>query len=259
MHGFVVAAIRLAFQNMRLDEAVPGKIIEKKGGFIEKPALETAAFKVPLPSGNTREVREEVEAYLDEIIGPMNFIGQVKDTYLVIEKEDGIELVDQHAAHERILYEGLKRDILKGGMEKQALLFPVALEVGLKEALFIKERIELFSELGIEIEGFGKNTFNVRALPARIKSNKVKDFILGFIEELAEIGSQKDIADLKDEALKVMACRASIMAGDKLSKEERTKLLADLGRCQDNLTCPHGRPIRTKFLWGEIEKRFRRK
>jgi DNA mismatch repair protein MutL len=175
-----------------------------------------------------------------------------------MEQDEGIELVDQHAAHERILYEGLKKDISRGTIEKQALLFPLTLETGLGEAVFIRERIDLFLELGIEIEEFGKNVFQVRALPARVKTEKLKDFVVGFIKELAEIDSQKGLAGLRDEALKVMACRGAIMAGDKLSNEERIRLLADLERCQDNLTCPHGRPIRTKFSWEEIGKRFKR-
>lgn len=247
VHALVAGSIRLAFQNIRSEESVS-----------EKTASLLPTFKASAPAGNSQLVREEVEAYLDEIMGPVNIIGQVKDTYLVMEKEDGLELIDQHAAQERILYEGLKKDIVKGTIERQVLLFPLTLEIGLGEAIFIRERMDLFSELGIEIEEFGKNTFQVRALPSRVKTGKLKDFVLGFIKELAEIDSQKSLADLRDEALKVMACRGAIMAGDKLSTEERIRLLADLDRCPDNLTCPHGRPIRTKFFWGEIEKRFRR-
>ena len=256
VHAFVIAAIRLAFHRIRMAEDRPVQRVEWS-------VLETGS------PGDTQAVKEDVEAYLDNIMGPVNIIGQagkaipclwlgVKDTYLIIEKEDGIEMIDQHAAHERILYEKFKKDISKGHIEKQALLFPLSLELGLREALFLRERTNWFLELGIEIEEFGKNTFNVRTLPNKVKIEKAKEFILGVIEELAETGTQKGIADLKEEALKIMACRAAIMAGDKLGNEERAMLIRELDSCKDNFTCPHGRPIRTKFGWSEIEKRFKR-
>ncbi|MBL7171019.1 MAG: DNA mismatch repair endonuclease MutL [Candidatus Omnitrophica bacterium] len=250
VHAFVVAATKLAFHRIRMAEDIPTPYM-------------------PQASQNLHAVKDDVEAYLDGIMGPINIVGQVgeaipclwlgvKDTYLIMEKEDGIEVIDQHAAHERILYEGLKEDISKGHIEKQALLFPLSLELGLEEALFLRERIDWFLELGIEIEEFGKNTFNVRTLPSKVKTEKAKEFILGVIQELAELGTQKGIADLKDEALKIMACRAAIMAGDKLGSEERMRLIRELDSCKDNFTCPHGRPVRIKLGWSEIEKKFKR-
>jgi len=255
VHAFVAAAIRLAFQRIRMAEDIA-----------KPPAAVSRTPYMPQVSENLHAVKEDVEAYLDDIMGPIDIVGQVgkaiplgvKDTYLIMEKEDGIEMIDQHAAHERILYEGLKKDISKGHIEKQALLFPLSLELGVNETLFLKQRIDWFSELGIEIEEFGKNTFNVRTLPGRVKTEKAKEFILGLIGELVELGSQKGIADLKDEALKIIACRAAVMAGDKLSSEERVRLIKDLASCKDNFTCPHGRPVRIKFGWSEIEKKFKR-
>ncbi len=259
VHAFVVAATKLAFQRIRMADDIPvERIIEQRHIIREAPPGDSRTEYMPQASQNLHAVKDDVEAYLDGIMGPINIVGQVKDTYLIMEKEDGIEVVDQHAAHERILYEGLKEDISKGHVEKQALLFPLSLELGLEEALFLRERIDWFLELGIEIEEFGKNTFNVRTLPGKVKTEKAKEFILGVIQELAELGTQKGIADLKDEALKIMACRAAIMAGDKLGSEERMRLIRELDSCKDNFTCPHGRPVRIKFGWNEIEKRFKR-
>lgn len=245
VHSFIVAAIRLSMQNIEreIQEPPPENKIEKT----------STTYTVP-----SHGIREDVESYLDEVMGPVGLIGQVKDTYLIIEKASGIEIIDQHAAHERILYEGIKRQIEKGGVERQQLLFPISIELSLRESRFLRDKIDWFSELGIEMEGFGKNIFNVRTIPSQVKDENVEEFISGLINELVEVGRQKSISDLRDEALKIIACRASIMAGNKLSEKEKARLITELGHCQNNMTCPHGRPIKIILPWEDIEKKFKR-
>ena len=184
-------------------------------------------------------------------------IGQLKDTYLLFQSRDGLLLVDQHAAHERILYEKLKKDYLTSRVESQRFLIPIRLELSLKEGRVLLEKIDQMAALGFELEHFGGNTFLIRSVPAILVNVEWQAFLLDLIPILEE---EKLLVNDKvmDRLLTVMACHGAIKAGQKMSHREMNMLMEQLDEMALPTNCPHGRPVFRMFSYYEIEKMFKR-
>jgi DNA mismatch repair protein MutL len=188
--------------------------------------------------------------------GPQ-IIGQLKDTYILCQAEDGLLLVDQHAAHERIIYESLKKSYQTMKIESQAFLMPHRLEFSLKEGRIIEEKLGQLTQLGLELEHFGGNTFLLRSVPSILVNAQWEGFLFDLIPVLEEERDlQKDKA--MDRLLTVMACHGAIRAGKKLSQQEMTALINQLQEMDLPTNCPHGRPVFKRFSLYEIEKMFKR-
>lgn len=187
----------------------------------------------------------------------LRVIGQLKDTYILCQTREGLLMVDQHAAHERVVYETLKKAY--GGMriEKQAFLIPHKLEVSLNEGRIIQQRLDQLVKLGLELEHFGGNTFLLRSVPSSLLEAQWEKFIFDLIPVLEE---EDDLSTEKamDKLLTVMACHGAIRAGKRMSLEEMNLLLSQLEEMDLPTNCPHGRPILKKFSYYEIEKMFKR-
>ncbi len=187
---------------------------------------------------------------------PFAVVGQVGNRYLVVESSRGVSLIDQHAAHERILYERFLQALPEGGIEVQPLLAPVNIELSPVRAARLAERIEIFHQLGIEIEPFGFDSFIIRALPAILFDWNREELILELISQLEEGRSP---ADPREEIIIRLACLAAIKARQRLDTGQLDKLVEELLACRDPERCPHGRPTMITFGWEELEKRFGRK
>jgi DNA mismatch repair protein MutL len=183
-------------------------------------------------------------------------IGQLGNTYILCQVEDGLIVVDQHAAHERVVYENLKKSVAASRVELQALLLPHQLELSTKEKRVVLEKDESLRGFGIELDYFGGNTFLLRAVPALLKNVDWNSFISEFITELEE-GTPDENA-LLDKGVTLMACHGAIRAGQPLSQEEMNRLIAELGKMDLPTHCPHGRPIFRHFTYYEMEKMFKR-
>jgi len=183
-------------------------------------------------------------------------IGQLGNTYILCQVKDGLLMVDQHAAHERVMYENLKKGFNNSRIEVQALLMPQKLELSAKEKRVVQEKGDRISRLGIELEHFGGNTFLLRSVPALLENVEWDSFLSEFLAELEE-GEPGDDT-LFDKALTVMACHGAIRAGYRMTNEEITHLFFQLGEMDVPTNCPHGRPIFKHFTYYEIEKMFKR-
>ena len=183
-------------------------------------------------------------------------IGQLGDTYILCEVKDGFLLVDQHAAHERIVYEELQKSYCASRMEMQGFLVPYNLELGAKEARIVAEKEEEFQRLGIQLEHFGGNSFLLRSAPALLRNVQWDTFIADLTAEL-EHGALEDQA-LLHKALTVVACHGAIRAGERMSFDEMSHLLEQLEEMDLPTNCPHGRPIFKHFTYGELERMFKR-
>jgi DNA mismatch repair protein MutL len=183
-------------------------------------------------------------------------IGQLGNTYILCQVKDGLLMVDQHAAHERIMYENLKKGFNTSRIEVQALLMPHKLELSAKEKRIVQEKGDRLSRFGIELEHFGGNTFLLRAVPALLENVEWDSFLSEFLAELEEGEPEDDI--LLDKALTVMACHGAIRAGYRMTNEEITHLFCQLEEMDLPTNCPHGRPIFKHFTYYEIEKMFKR-
>jgi DNA mismatch repair protein MutL len=187
----------------------------------------------------------------------LEIIGQLKNTYLLCQAEDGFLMIDQHAAHERVLYEKLRSSAGETVAETQPFLIPPSLDLPPKEARVLARHLDQLKKLGIEIEPFGGSTFLIRSVPAAM----VHADWMGFLKEAGPILEKNpDFSnqDAMDAMLSVMACHGAIRAGARLSFDEMWHLLRDLDGAELPSHCPHGRPIFKKFTFYEIEKMFKR-
>ena len=184
-------------------------------------------------------------------------IGQLNNTYLLLQAVDGLLLIDQHAAHERILYETLKKNYLSSRVESQAFLIPMRLELSLNESRILLENLDQMASFGFELEHFGGNTFLLRSVPSALVNVEWENFLMDLIPLLEEEG---DLTNDKamDRLITIMSCHGAIRAKQKMSDREMKLLLKQLEEMDLPTNCPHGRPIFRKFTYHEIEKMFKR-
>ena len=184
-------------------------------------------------------------------------IGQLKDTYILCQAKEGLLMIDQHAAHERIVYETLKKSYASSKIELQSFLIPQKIELSLEEGRILLKKLDQLVRMGFEIEHFGGSTFLVRAIPAILVNVKWEEFLLDLIPVLKAEG---DLSNEKamDRLLTITACHGAIRAGHRMSQEEMALLLRQLEEAELSTNCPHGRPVFKKFNYYEIEKMFKR-
>ncbi|MFP4190674.1 MAG: DNA mismatch repair endonuclease MutL [Candidatus Hydrogenedentota bacterium] len=185
---------------------------------------------------------------------------QVFDSYLLVPGEERLLIIDQHALHERLTYDALKSDLEDGHYQAQQLVAPILIDVPPSHTRILERNIEVFQRLGIEIEPFGGHTFQVTAICHLYEEAKIPDVVYSVLDQLAqgELFDQEEfLASLL--RLAVHACRGSVKAGDRLSPEERRRLLEGFRQLRPPYTCPHGRPIITELTQWQMEKSFRRR
>ena len=185
--------------------------------------------------------------------------GQVAATYIVAEAEDGLVLVDQHAAHERLVLERMKRAVANGGVARQALLLPEVVELDEPACDRIEARIGELEEMGLELERFGPRAILVRATPAMLGAGDVKGLVTDLADELAAFDSALSLKERIDLVAATMACHGSVRAGRLLSVAEMNALLREMEVTPHSGQCNHGRPTWVKLAHGDIEKLFGRK
>jgi DNA mismatch repair protein MutL len=183
-------------------------------------------------------------------------IGQLSNTYILCQVRGGLLMVDQHAAHERIVYETLKNGVNNSRIEAQTLLMPYRLELTTKEKRIALKRRSQLDRFGIELDHFGGNTFLLRSVPAILKNVQWDSFFSEFITELEDDELEEGI--FLDKVLTVMACHGAIRAGQSMNHHEINHLLSQLQGTEIPTNCPHGRPIFKHFTYYEIEKMFKR-
>ena len=183
---------------------------------------------------------------------------QVHNTYLVQETEEGMVVIDQHALHERIIYEQIRDKILDGKLESQKLLVPEPVALPPAEAAAVLDQAELLQRVGVAVEPFGGDTVLVTAYPAMLANHNPAEMLRGVIDQLMTDAQTLDQRDLVDELLHMISCKAAVKAGDKLTAEEITALLEHRELCQDAHHCPHGRPTSLVFSREELDRRFKR-
>ncbi len=183
-------------------------------------------------------------------------IGQLNGTYILCEGQGGLVIVDQHAAHERVLYDRLIKAVQDASVEVQTLLLPKTIELSLREKRVLQEKSGLLSKLGVEVEDFGGQSVLLRGIPSLL-GNANWDFLMGELIEALEQG-KADRETLMHRAISVLACHGAIKAGDVLTRQEMESLLEQLNRTALPTNCPHGRPVCRKITYYELEKMFKR-
>lgn len=183
-------------------------------------------------------------------------IGKIFNTYLIVEVDDDVFFIDQHAAHERVLYEKFKAQYDNKNIAVQPLLFPYVLSLNPLEANIIEENLETMQELGFDISEFGNNTYKVSAVPAIVSEMNFDTFFSEFLSDTKN--TLKKSSDLIKEYLMQHSCKSAIKGGNDLTESEINQLFNQMGKEKIALFCPHGRPIAIRISKSEVEKWFKR-
>ncbi|TCT09988.1 DNA mismatch repair protein MutL [Tepidamorphus gemmatus] len=184
---------------------------------------------------------------------------QLHETYIVAQTNDGIVIVDQHAAHERLVYERLKRAIAEAGVARQGLLIPEVIDLPPADAARLVERAGELAELGLELEAFGPGAVAVTATPAILGDFDVRGLVADLADDLAEIGASTRLADRLEAIAATMACHGSVRAGRRLKPEEMNALLREMEATPGSGQCNHGRPTFVELKLADIERLFGRR
>jgi DNA mismatch repair protein MutL len=191
-------------------------------------------------------------------LSDLRIIGQLHDTYILCESKDELFLIDQHAAHERIVFEQLKKRSKGLKTAAQRLLIPETIEMGYLESEMLAGLIPEFEKFGLEIEHFGGNTFVVKSVPGILSGRQVKPLITEVVEKMIKTGFTPGLEKAMDEFLILMACHSAIRANQSLTDVQIKGLLEQLENCENPSHCPHGRPTWIKWTIKDLEKSFGR-
>lgn len=190
---------------------------------------------------------------------PLRLVGVIGKLYVVLESDRGLVLLDQHAAHERILFEQMLTRVEQGGQApSQRLLLPETLELSIRDATFLRQQMEILTRLGVSLSEFGERTFLLDALPPFVKVSDARKFALELVDELKVAGEDVNSARLGEHVVAKTVCRHAVKANDPLAGKELQKLVEDLRGCAMPYTCPHGRPTLIEMSWRELERKFGR-
>ena len=212
-----------------------------------------------VPTENQESIFESLLKDGNTLLPDYQIIGVAFLTYILVQIEDEVYIFDQHAAHERVLYEKVKANYYKdGGKESQMLLLPDVLELSKKDMKIVTDHMDLFKNAGFELEEFGENTIKIVGVPAICYDMNTRDLFLDIIDGL-EITNKTTTEEVENRFLATVACKAAVKANMKLSEKEIKDLFDELLLLENPFTCPHGRPTAIRLTKDEIEKKFKRK
>ncbi|MCU0316026.1 MAG: DNA mismatch repair endonuclease MutL [Fimbriimonadaceae bacterium] len=212
-----------------------------------------AEARVGQDGGRAWEGQSQKEKFLDGL----RVLGQVDQTFIIAENRSGLLVIDQHVAHERILYEMLVATRGSGAVEVQHLLVPETLHVDRRAGELLMERLEDLAAVGFVLEPFGGDSFLVRGLPAVSRGRPPREVLRDLVDEIAD-GARGDLVATRDDVYIMASCKMAIKAGDRLGMPEMVKLLEDLATTENPYLCPHGRPITLVLPKGDLFRKFKR-
>lgn len=185
-------------------------------------------------------------------------VGQVFDTYWIIQFEDKMFIMDQHAAHEKILYERTMHRLESGSIDTQIIAPPVILSLNMREKEVVSQNIDIFTRLGFEIESFGGNEYKVTGMPATLPSLDDRELLMDIIDSLMEEGGASSKPELITQRVASMSCKAAVKGNMRMSFAEAQNLVEELMNADNPYNCPHGRPTLISMSKYELEKKFKR-
>ncbi len=247
--------VRAALSNLLEGSQAPEQSNNAWEPFAPSDQLSMSGFnsgpqsQFPVPS--SQEIEFNVTA-----IQPFMPLYALNNTYIVATDGEELVLIDQHAAHERIIYDELGKQGTEHRM--QTLLMPETIEMGPKESLVLQENLACLRSLGFELEEFGNKSFLLRSVPAAATKTAAKQLLIDIVAELGELGKSAQLEVKQENIRKTIACKAAVKAGDKLNQTEMNQLIKDLFATQNPATCPHGRPTIIRITEEELKKRFGR-
>jgi DNA mismatch repair protein MutL len=220
------------------------------------PRVVPSEFEGPRKLPDTTPAEEMIDKKVPQ---QFQIIGVLNKLYVLMENADGLVLVDQHAAHERILFEELRRRMEEQGVPSQKLLLPQTFDLSPRDAEWVERNMSILQKMGIGIEGFGPNTFKIDCLPAFLKTSDPVSFMQRVVDDLKSASNSSSALRLGEEMIAKTVCRHAVKANDPLRYLEVEKLIQDLLGCDLPYCCPHGRPTMIQISLAELEKKFGRR
>jgi DNA mismatch repair protein MutL len=222
------------------------------------------AFHAPLFSGNAAPAYsarvEEVVPQPEQMELPLGVArAQLHETYIVAQTADGIVIVDQHAAHERLVYERMKTALAQGVVARQPLLIPEVVDLDPAEVHRVASRADELAELGLVIEPFGPDAVMVRETPAMLGKIDIKGLVRDLADDIAETGNALSLKERLEEVAGTLACHTSVRAGRRLNADEMNALLREMEATPHSGQCNHGRPTYVELKLSDIERLFGRR
>jgi DNA mismatch repair protein MutL len=251
VHGVLHRAIANSLLEMRLRETGAGEALEADAF----APVEGAAQPDLLPQAESQEPLPESQPLMQGLPA-LRVFGQANSTFIIAEGPAGLYMIDQHAAHERILYDLFDEQLSAGAVQSQAMLEPVSLSLTPEQMLALDENLDLLSEAGFALEPFGTDACLVRAIPALAGKGGPADLVN---EVLNELQAAPETGSARERALAAMACKAAVKAGAALDVQEMRELVARLERTPRPATCPHGRPTMIHLSHTQLEREFGRR
>lgn len=257
-----------AADQMAKQEKMDLQVKEQQKPYVNRPISETnheagrltvqeaSERQAPAAAGTQSEYVHEMRGQ-DERLPELVPLAQVHGTYIVAQSEDSLFLIDQHAAHERIYYEYIRRKMDERNHDQQELLFPIVIELTAAESAIVKDKASLLTGAGVALEPFGPHSYIVRSHPTWLPEGHEEELIRELIDWVVQ-HNRASLSDLRESSAKQMACKAAIKANRHLRDDEMRALLERLRQVTNPFTCPHGRPILIEFTSYEMEKMFKR-
>lgn len=265
-----------------VSSAAQEKLLDTIKSMPPEDMMEERIQKEPLPEQSKKETEKELakEAYVlreeetygakpegsyeqgsflkEEEMAKQKIIGQLFDTYWLVEYDDRLFIVDQHAAHEKVMYEKLKKQFEKKEFTSQAISPPIVITLSMREAEALERFKEQFTKLGFEIEHFGGAEYSICGVPGNLYRLNTKDVLIEMLDELTDGISEQATADVILDKIASMSCKAAVKGSQRLSLPEMEQLMKDLMKLDNPYNCPHGRPTIIAMSKYEIEKKFKR-
>ena len=265
----VFAAIRMVLEESpaRLEKTAPeGErrewVFQKSAhpSFLGQETLSAPSFLVSGREEGILTVQDgEVLPWKAEVKWPYAVLGQIRGTYILCEGEKNLIFIDQHAAHERILFEKFKKEYETRSMISEQLLLPILIELSAEESYILESAGEALKEIGFVIESAGEKLFAIRSIPSFIDQKDPKEFVREILDELSFLERRRKGEEAIHTLLVTLACHSAVRANFVLKREEMDKLVENLIPFHLSTTCPHGRPIFFEFPLDELKKQFKRK
>ena len=239
--------------------AVAGAVpLRLRGGEVRPGPSETGSLPMEGagPVWSSAEPAGEIQT---EAEGTWRILGSIGRLYVLAESPEGLVLIDQHAAHERVMYEKFLKDLGADAAPSQKLLLPVTLELEARDAAFLRGNLKTLHKLGLGVSEFGDRTWLVDAVPPDFPLENLPQTFRNIVDELRRSGEQVHARRLSEDKIATAVCRHAVKAHDPLKGRELVGLLQQLHRCELPYTCPHGRPTMIQISYAELEKKFGRR
>ena len=219
--------------------------------------IDSPVSSAPAPPSLARRPSTETSPGLAAL--PFRILGVLSDLYILAEGKEGLVMIDQHAAHERVLFEQMLSHLEQGASPSQKLLLPQTITLDPRDAAFLKEHLDVLQGFGFGLADFGSSTILVESLPPYLSHTDLRQLLIDAIDRLRESGRGVSSQRLREESIATTVCRHAVKARDPLQREELERLLRDLLDCDLPYTCPHGRPTMIQISHAELEKKFGRR